>query len=245
MDSALAMSDTLQPKKFLFDLAFDSGTGMGAPEKEKAKPTYSEEQLEDAKKLAHEAGFSAGQKAMMEDQQQYTNVLLTEIDRKLSHLWDATLSERQRYLAQLQEIALVIARKIMPTYVERYGMMEIETIVSKIIAEMSREPRLVIRISESLFDDASAKINAISENQAYAGKVVILGDPELGASDCRIEWADGGIERDLKSLWADIDRVMEEVQSFESSMIQDAPAPSETPATASGPATASETGENA
>lgn len=222
METQSLMTDVTQPKKFLFDLAFDSEVVGPAGEREKPKPTYSQEQIDAARQEAYESGFNAGQKAMMEDQQQYQNALLTKIDQGIGHISQAMVAEWQRQLAQLQEIALVIARKIMPTYVERHGLDEIEKIVSKIVAEMAHEPRLVIRVNESQFEDAKTRIEAIAANKAYAGKLVILGDADLGPSDCRVEWADGGVERDLKTLWQEIDRVMEEVQTFESSVMQTA-----------------------
>jgi len=207
------MTEITQPQKFLFNLSFDDEVGCPLGEREKPKPTYSQEQIDEARKESYESGFNAGQKAMMEDQQQRMNVLLAQIDQHVGHLAQSSQEEWQTQLGQLQQIALVIARKIMPTYVQRYGVEEIETIVDRIVAEMSREPRLVIRVSENQFDEVSAKINEITANQAYAGKVVILGDADLGESDCRVEWADGGIERDLRMIWEDIDRVMSEIQS--------------------------------
>jgi len=222
-----AMSDPNDARKFLFDLAFDNGLNKRNDERDKPKPTYSQEQLDEAKRLAYEEGLSAGQKAMMEDQQQYMNVLLTQIDQRLVHVMDSSKAIWQRQLEQCQEIALVIARKIMPNYVKEHGLDEIESIVAKIIVEMSREPRLVFRVNEEQFDDANTRINAIAAQAAYAGKIVILGDPELGPSDCRIEWADGGIERDIKTLWQDIDRVMAEVQTFEIPAIETPPVSSE------------------
>lgn len=212
--NALMTETTPQPQKFLFNLAFDDEVGCAYGEREKAKPTYSQEQIDAARQESYESGFNAGQKAMMEDQQQRMNVLLAQIDQHIGHLALASVAEWQQQLVQMQQIALVIARKIMPTYVQRYGLEEIETIVARIVSEMGREPRLVIRVSEAQFDEASKRINEITASQAYAGKVVILGDQELGESDCRVEWADGGIERDMRTIWEDIDRVMEEIQTL-------------------------------
>jgi len=217
MESQTTTVEPTQTRKFLFDLAFDNGMNRKKAEREAPKPTFTQDHLDEARKLGYEEGFSAGQKAMMEDQQQYLNVLLSQLDQKLSHVMDTSTAIWQRHLAQCQEIALVIARKIVPNYVKTHGLDEIESIVAKIIGEMGREPRLVFRVSEAQFDDANTRINAIAAQAAYAGKLVILGDQDLGPSDCRIEWADGGIERDLKTLWQDIDRVMEEVQTFEDS----------------------------
>lgn len=238
MDTQTHMGENMQPRKYLFDLTFDAGQNKKSDEREKPKPTFTQEQLDAEKQASYEAGMQAGQKSMMEDQQQYMNALLSQIEQRLSHVVEENLGEWQRQLAQLQEIALVITRKIMPSYVEKHGLGEIESVVAKVLSEVSREPRLVFRVNEQLFDEISAKINAIASQQAYAGKVVILGDPEIGTSDCRIEWADGGIERNTQLLWESIERVMSEAQSFEASMMaplanesQTAPEPPQQPMT--------------
>jgi flagellar assembly protein FliH len=219
MEQQSQTTESTQTRKFLFDLAFDNGMNKKASECEKPKPTYSQEHLDAEKQLSYEQGVQAGQKAMMEDQQQYMNVLLSQISQSLGHVIEASAHEWQKQLTQLQELSLVIMKKILPNYVEKNGLQEVEAIVSKVISEVSREPRLVFRVNESMFDEISVKINDVAASQAYAGKIVILGDPALGISDCRIEWADGGIERDVKTIWSSIEKVMSEVESFETSLI--------------------------
>ena len=210
------MPDTFEVKKFLFDLAFDDlVSDGGVHEREKPKPTFTQEQLEAAQKESYESGVAAGKKAVLESQQQYTNLLLNEMNDKLLDLQKTSQEVWQHQLLDMQQVALVIARKILPRYVEQFGLDEIEAIVEKVIKDMSREPRLVIRVGEAQFDEARDRINKIAEGKAYEGKVVILGDSDLGPSDCRIEWADGGIERDVRSLWEEIDRVLAEVQTIE------------------------------
>ncbi len=217
MEARTLMTEvTPPPRKFLFDLAFDDESGASLPcDREKQKPTYSQEQLDAARQEGYDAGHKDGQIAAQEAQQQRLNELLGHIEQQLAKLTQESASEWQSQLGQLQSIALVIARKILPAYVENNGLAEIEHIVSRVVAEMGRESRLVIRVPESSFDESSARINEIAASQAYAGKIVILGDPELGSSDCRIEWADGGIERDTRAIWDEIDRVLAEVQTSE------------------------------
>lgn len=218
-ETQIPSGEGTQPRKYLFDLAFDDGQNKKSDEREKPKPTYSQEQLDAEKQASFDQGMQAGQKSMMEDQQQYMNALLSQIDQRLSHVMTESFGEWQRLLTQLQEIALVIMRKLMPSYVEKHGLGEVESIVEKVLNEVSREPRLVFRINEQMFDTISAKINAIAAQQAYAGKVVILGDPTIDISDCRIEWADGGIERNVQTLWQSIERVMSEAQTFETTQL--------------------------
>lgn len=213
METHVNTTDPNQTRKFLFDLSFDDEVGSLGKKSEKPKPTYSQEQLDEAKQEAYAAGFAEGQRSMQESQQQSLNLLMANVEERLAQVMSKGEGVWQGLLAQCQEIALVIAHKIMPSFTARHGMDEIESIVSRVMAEMGREPRLVFRVPESQFDDAKARIENIARQAAYAGKLVILGDPDLGVSDCRIEWADGGIERDIGKLWQSIDKIMEDVQT--------------------------------
>ena len=42
----------------------------------------------------------------------------------------------------------------------------------------------------------------------FRGKVVLLADDGLGASDCRLEWADGGAERKLERIWNEVEELV-------------------------------------
>src|SRR5947199_161688 len=44
--------------------------------------------------------------------------------------------------------------------------------------------------------NAREKLDEIMGSSAFAGKLVLLGEPEIAPGDCRIEWADGGIKRE-------------------------------------------------
>jgi len=209
MEAQTSMTEITKPKKYLFDLTFDeNGNDMS---KERDKVSYSQEQLDAACGQAREAGCAAGQKAASEDQQRHMNTLLEQISEQLGQLTDDSVDIWKSQMVQLHQVALVIMRKIMPTYVERYGSNEVEAIIKRVVTEMGREPRLVIRVAESCFESLEKQIEVIKRQQAFAGEVVVLGDPALDVSDCRIEWAKGGVERDLKNLWQSIDSVMEKV----------------------------------
>lgn len=203
------MSEINPVRKFLFDRSFEDGLALEIT----APPSFTQEQLEAARQEGHNAGFTEGQKALAENQQQYANVLLAQIDRQLGHLIEASARRWDEHLAQMQEVALVIARKILPAYVAKHGLQEIEAIVTQVIKERGHETRLVVRVSEAQFDTVNASLKTITEREAYAGKIVLLAEPEFGPADCRVEWADGGMERDLKALWQEIDSIMERAQS--------------------------------
>ncbi len=200
------MTEVTQPRKYLFDLIFDED-GLCAGDKP-ATPTYSQEQLDAAKKEARDAGFAEGKRAALDERQKQADLLLGEIAGKLTKLLKEGAEEGSRQSEGVQKAVLAIARKLLPAYVERNGLAEIEAIVGRVIAEMSREPRLVVRVAESLFEETKKRVDSLAGKQAFPGEIVILGDPSFGEADCRVEWANGGIERDAKLLWQDIERVL-------------------------------------
>jgi len=200
-------------RRFLFERSFEGDLGLDFDERARPKPTFTEEQLEEARREAFEQGRLEGEKAMLSSQQTEQNDLLAALDGKLSLLIQEAATQWRSQISNLMEAALTIARRAIPVYVEKNGLGEIEAIVSRVVAEMGREPRLVVRVSEGSFDAIDSKINAIVDQQAFQGKIIVLSEPSFGSSDCRVEWADGGIERNMDNFWQEIDRIMETVQS--------------------------------
>ncbi|MFA5040235.1 MAG: FliH/SctL family protein [Bdellovibrionales bacterium] len=181
-------------RKYMFDLSFDDATEVHrAPER---KPVVMKpEQIDALKKESYDAGYYAGTKDGKEAQVAEQSAILNRIDQNVSALiknMDAVTQEQEN---QIRRLALSIAKKILPAFTSQNGLQEIEALVSDTIRQMGREPRLVVRVHEGEFDALNEKIQAIATQRAFAGKIVILADAEVASGDCRIEWADGGIER--------------------------------------------------
>jgi flagellar assembly protein FliH len=73
---------------------------------------------------------------------------------------------------------------------------------------MAREPRLVVRVHEDQFDAVNERVQEIATQRAYAGKVIVLADPDTVPGDCRVEWADGGIERNTAAVWSAVEQTV-------------------------------------
>ncbi len=55
------------------------------------------------------------------------------------------------------------------------------------------------------------ELDDLAAGCGYQGKLVLLADPSLDADDCRIEWADGGAERDTGSAWRELEAAIEQL----------------------------------
>ncbi len=230
VDPSVTKIENPDARKFLFDLSFDDDLGRLSKAAERKRPIFTQEQVDAACEEARRVGHAEGMQAAGQSQQQSMNLLLMDIERRLAAVMEESNRQVQDQTQSFQHLALAIAKKILPSYAARHGLGEIASILSKVFAEMGREPRLVFRVCEAQFDEAKARIETLAAQTAYAGKLVILGDPEIGMSECRIEWADGGIERDMKKLWQDIDRVLGETHETALPTIDTESKPQATPA---------------
>jgi flagellar assembly protein FliH len=193
-------------RKFMFERSFDASAANRAPER---KPvTLKPDQYDALKKESYDAGFAAGQKAGLDEQTTQMMLLLAKIEGKIDQMADTMDMIHKDNETNVRRIALAMLGKFVPDLNARHGLAEIEAMLGNVITEMVHEPRLVVRVHETQFDVLDEKINAITKQKAYAGKVVVLADAEIAPGDCRIEWADGGMERNAKSLMTTIEKTV-------------------------------------
>jgi flagellar assembly protein FliH len=114
---------------------------------------------------------------------------------------------------QSVELAHAVAMKLAPALMRRHPLEEIEALVLQCLAELRDEPRIVVRASDSAVAAMKSRIADIAASSAFEGQVVLIPDDTMQAADCRVEWADGGVERDGAALQqrigAAVDRFLE------------------------------------
>src|SRR5690606_22102844 len=97
-------------------------------------------------------------------------------------------------------------RKLARHLLDREPTAEIEALVTECLASLDAVPHLVIRCHPDLADAIREIATARIATSGFAGRLVVIGEPEIGLGDARLEWADGGIVRDSAALEAEIDR---------------------------------------
>ncbi|MFY8153393.1 MAG: flagellar assembly protein FliH [Hyphomicrobiales bacterium] len=105
---------------------------------------------------------------------------------------------------QAVDLALAVARRLAGAAIERFPTAEIERLVREAFSDLRATPHVVVRVEPMLVEPMTPLFERLARETGYAGRLVVLGDDALGASDVRIEWADGGIARDLATLDAGI-----------------------------------------
>jgi flagellar assembly protein FliH len=193
-------------QKFLFDVSFDSQPGARSRGPvTPAEPKISRADLAAAEAAARAAGHAAGmQEAVAAHEQRVADAIAALGDRAATLLSDSAATQRQSELLAI-ELTRTIVGKLFPALARRTGLAEVAALVTQCMREAVDEPRLVLRVPDALFEAAQQHIAPLAVSTGYPGRLVILGDEALAGSDCRVEWADGGAERDTARTWQEIE----------------------------------------
>ena len=221
-----------QAKKFLFKSNFDDAPSNNG----RVKPTrmFTEEDLATARKQGLEEGMVAGRRESEAETENITAVALQAIGKGILDLSAAQSQTRKSNAQDAAELAKTITQKVLPEISRHGALTEIEAMVCKCLTDHFDEPRIVIRVHDSLLDGLRACLDTTAANAGFAGKFVLLAEDGLQITDCRVEWADGGAERDEAHLWREIEEATQRFisqlgENPSSNAIETTPQP-ETPA---------------
>lgn len=187
-----------RPVKYNFDTVFGSKGASAAH----ARSSYSSEEVEAIRrdtfakgKADTEAQAAAARAATLGAVAEGLMRMIGEFDTVVRTMRDESAALAVEVGRKLAEVALAAA-----------PLKEVEALVAECMHKLHREPRLVVRVAPACAEELRADIDRLAAEHAFAGRVVILAEPALGCADCRVEWADGGIERDLAQTYAAIEQ---------------------------------------
>lgn len=193
--------------KFLFDMPFD-GTKPKVEHAYKPKapaPKITADELEAAKAQARAEGEAMGREAAYGQHQQAIEQALMAIEARLGQLAEARAQAEAQARAEAVSLAAAIARKLAAGLLAREPMREIEALVLRCLDDMRDEPRLVVRASEAVAQLLDQRVDQLVAQSGFGGKLMLVPDDTLPPGDCRIDWADGGAERNQAAIEKDVD----------------------------------------
>ena len=180
------------PAKFLFDVDFAAGVER-EPTITLAEHTV---KLAEAEAAARRKGYTDAQTDADIAAGRRMAEAIERIAVNLGEANKALQAIEARLEGEAVEVAVAVARKLAPALIAREPLAEISALARACFRELIAAPHIVIRVNEALYARAREKLDDIARAHGFEGRLVVLGEPGVAASDCRIEWADGGINRD-------------------------------------------------
>lgn len=198
-------------------------------EAEASSPLYTEEEVELAREEAYVAGHTAALEEASNAMEQAMVTALTRCAEGIASLkpgLDRATAEIGELSAQ---VALAVCRKLLPHTGGEYAAREIAALVSALMPELHAQPRLMLRVHPDMVPLVRDRIAQLADRAGFEGRVVTVEEPGMALSDARLEWADGGAERNTTRLWEQVEALVERnIPRFtqgEAMDLPDAPAP--------------------
>jgi flagellar assembly protein FliH len=193
------------PAKFLFDMDFS------APDKGRERPATPSEiaqRIASAEARAYRDGYEAGQREARAESDRRTALALEEIAIALQGIAASFSGVAARMETEAVDVAVAVARKLCSELISREPLGEIGALVSDCFSYLVSTPHLVVRINDSLYESARERIERLTKQSGFTGRLVILAEPDIDTGDCRIEWADGGVVLERAAIEAKINELV-------------------------------------
>jgi flagellar assembly protein FliH len=193
------------PAKFLFDMDFS------APDRSRERPATPAEiaqKIASAEARAYRDGFDAAQREAKAESDRRAALALEEIGIALQRIATGFSCIETRMETEAVDVAVAVARKLCDALIASEPLGEIGALVSDCFAHLVSTPHLVVRINTSLYEAARERIERLAKQSGFAGRLVILAEPEIETGDCRIEWADGGVVLERAAVEAKINELV-------------------------------------
>jgi flagellar assembly protein FliH len=218
--------------KFTFDLDFNAPEDSAQPEiveeeveveEEEAAPTFSEEELAQARAEGYEAGKEDGRKESAEATEQRILETVESIGANLTNIYNDQAKANQDIAQEMIEISTVIAKKMFPDLNARNALGEVERVVQDTLKAITDEPRLQIMVHPDLREPLTDHLASMTQRAGFEGKVYVNPDTTINLGDCRVKWSHGAAVRDSETIMEMIDEIIERNLHGEDEKASDAP----------------------
>lgn len=172
-------------------------------------PTFTEEDLA----IARDAAFAEGREtAMAEAAESIEQQIARSLGSITGHM-DAVFRKQDEVndvnARNAARVAMAVVRKVLPAACEKHAFDEVARVVEEVVGHILDEPRIIVRLAAGLVEPVRDRLESVALAHGFEGRVVVQADARLAPGDCRVEWTDGGAERDQARLIDDIDAAIE------------------------------------
>ena len=170
--------------------------------------TYSEEELKAAVRTAEETSYEKGYQAALNGETEKQNILLEEIKNQLTTIF--ALIEQQTVDLEKNSLKFMVGaiRKILPTMEKEKASDEVKKFLTENFTTFASQETLSFSFNPASISAAKI-LEKLAEQNDFEGKISVHKDENLGLSDCRVEWKNGGIERNVSKVLDQVESLIE------------------------------------
>ncbi len=199
-------------------------------------PTYSEEELEQARRAGRERGYEEGIQAgrtQMENEALEREKNITALMAQTSNACEA-MAQQYRTLYDQQctimaDYVRVIARKVAGDLLDAKPEGMIRQTIERSLPLLIEQPKLNFYVQPDMVDTIHKRLLPDLKQRGLEADIDVLGDAAIAsASDIRIEWKQGHVQRQTAEILTAIEQVLTQVDFAQA--LREAPQPEPAPA---------------
>lgn len=176
-------------------------------------PTFSEVELAEAAARGREEGRAEAEARVRAEMtgsiEQRTASALEAIAHDLAANRDQNERRLRARAAASGDLALALARAIVPRAMEGRPLADIEVMLVDLVRRLEGQPRLELALAPDLVASGEALLGRIVEDTGHDGEIAMHADHRLTAGDARLSWVDGVALRELSALQREVEAVVE------------------------------------
>jgi flagellar assembly protein FliH len=192
------------PAKFLFDRDF----AATAEVKPSVSLTAHEAKLTEADAAGYQRGYAVAKAEILAEAEQRAAAALERVAAVLEILMRGLNGVEARLETEAVDVAVAVGKKLAAALVEREPLAEISALAMECFRHLATAPHVVVRVNDAQHATVGKPIEDMVRARGLASHLVVLAEPEIKTGDCRIEWADGGVNRDRSTTEAVIDEAV-------------------------------------
>jgi flagellar assembly protein FliH len=187
----------MTPAKFKFDTEFrDGGDHVSMAARARTKKALTQDEIDQMCARARTEGMKSGEARALDT----VAAAVTDMAQILRQALGCTHDDIEKVRREAAEIALAVARKLVPMALDALPVADVELALRDAIHQGIGEPRIVLRAAPRVIEALNERIAAIAHEEGFEGRVIVSADPTIKGADCRIEWRGGGAERSQAAI---------------------------------------------
>ena len=190
------------PARFTFDLDLGDKPDRAAFISDAARLAM----LQQARAEGYAEGFTAGERSAVSASSAALAAAATILADRAGDLLGSLDRARETAQSEAVNLAAAIARKLASSLIAAEPAAELAALLTDCLASLEGVPHLVIRCHPDLADRLRELAAARIAASGFTGRLIVMGEPDIALGNGRLEWADGGLVRDLATVETAIDQ---------------------------------------
>lgn len=162
--------------------------------------TYSEEELADKIKIAEQDGYERGFRTSQDGMDAIVSRLMEDINNKLLTLVANSSNLSCELEKQSLDLATAVIEKLVPTLNAEHAVEIVNKFISDNFNNFKDEAKLSFYIHPDIISYVQENISRLANSYDFEGKIALHKDAKLALADCRVEWENGSVERNINTL---------------------------------------------